>query len=146
MPYVIGIILALATVALGRSVGFDRDRAFYPLVLIITASYYVLFAVMGGSTSALLIELIVMTAFVAVAVAGFKFNIWLVVAAMAGHGVFDLLRGFFITNPGVPVWWPPFCLAYDVVVAAVVAILIRGRTHGAATSKPAPPINLTPSS
>lgn len=135
MPYVIGIILALATVVLGRSVGFDRDRAFYPVVLIITASYYVLFAVMGGSAGALIIELIVMTAFVAVAIAGFKFNIWLVVAAMAGHGVFDLARGYFITNPGVPVWWPAFCLTYDVVVAAVVAILIRGRTRAPAMSK-----------
>jgi hypothetical protein len=125
MPYVIGVILALSTVAFARLVGFDRDRAFYPIVLVIIASYYVLFAVMGGSTRALIIESIVMTAFVAIAVAGFKFNIWLVVAALAGHGIFDLVHGYLITNPGVPAWWPQFCLAYDVVVGAVVAIDAR---------------------
>ncbi len=135
MTYIIGIILALSTVALGRVVGFDRDRAFYPTVLIIIASYYVLFAVMGGSTEALIIESIVMTAFVAVAVAGFKFNVWLIVVALAGHGIFDLVHGHLITNPGVPLWWPQFCLAYDVVVAAVVATVIRSRTRVAAASK-----------
>ena len=50
MPYAIGVVLALSTVAFARLVGFDRDRAFYPIVLVIIASYYVLFAVMGGST------------------------------------------------------------------------------------------------
>jgi hypothetical protein len=105
------------------------------VVLVIIASYYVLFAVMGGSTRALLIESIAMTLFVVIAVAGFKFNIWLVVAALAGHGIFDMVHGQLITNPGVPTWWPPFCLAYDVVVAAVVAIVVRGRTRVAAPSK-----------
>jgi hypothetical protein len=33
MPYAIGIVLALSTVAFARLVGFDRDRAFYPIVL-----------------------------------------------------------------------------------------------------------------
>ncbi len=135
MAYVVGIVLALSTAGLARLVGFDRDRVFYPTVLVIIASYYVLFAVMGGSTRALIIESIVMTAFVAVAVAGFKFNIWLVVAALAGHGIFDLVHGYLITNPGVPAWWPPFCLAYDVVVAAVVAIVIRGGTLTASSRR-----------
>jgi hypothetical protein len=135
MPYVIGVVLALSTVAFGRLVGFDRDRAYYPIVLIITASYYVLFAVMGGSTSALIAESIAMTIFVVVAVAGFKFNIWLVVAALAGHGIFDLVHGHLITNPGLPTWWPAFCLAYDVAIAAAVAIVIRGRTQVVAASE-----------
>ena len=32
-----------------RFVGFDRDRAFYPTVLMVIASYYVLFAAMSDS-------------------------------------------------------------------------------------------------
>ena len=53
MGYAIGILLALFICLFARSVGFDRDRAFYPTVLAVVASYYVLFAVMGGSTQAL---------------------------------------------------------------------------------------------
>ena len=129
MAYAVGVVLALLTVILARSVGFDRDRAFYPTIVIIVASYYVLFAVMGGSTRALIVESAVMTAFVVAAVMGFKFNVWLVVAALAGHGVFDFVHGYLVTNPGVPAWWPPFCLAYDVTAAAALAwfTIRRGR-------------------
>ena len=72
-----------------RYVGFDRDRAFYPTVMIVIASYYVLFAVMSGSVQTVVIESVVMTLFAAAAVAGFKSSAWIVVAALAGHGVFD---------------------------------------------------------
>ena len=61
------------------------------------------------------------------AVAGFKGSYWLVVAALVGHGVFDFVRHFFIDNPGVPQWWPGFCLASDVVFGAWVAVLIITR-------------------
>ena len=44
MPFVIGIVLALGVAALARFAGLDRDRAFYPTVLIVVASYSVLFA------------------------------------------------------------------------------------------------------
>jgi len=135
MPYAIGVALALWTVGFARVVGFDRDRAFYPVVLIIIASYYVLFAVMGESMRAVMIESIAMTVFAVVAVAGFRFNIWLVVGALAGHGIFDLFHGQLIANPGVPPWWPQFCLAYDVVIAAAVAIVIRGRAQVSAATR-----------
>jgi hypothetical protein len=39
--------------------GFDRDRALYPTVLIVIASYYVLFAAMSGSVQTVLLESIV---------------------------------------------------------------------------------------
>jgi ABC-type Fe3+ transport system permease subunit len=47
MPYVVGIVLSLGVALFARRVGFDRDRAFYPTVLIVIASYYVLFAAIG---------------------------------------------------------------------------------------------------
>jgi hypothetical protein len=53
--------------------------------------YYILFAVMGGSVRALILESIVMSAFVCVAVLGFRLNLWLVVVALAAHGVFDFV-------------------------------------------------------
>jgi hypothetical protein len=126
MAYLVGIVLALLVSGLAWWAGFDRDRAFYPTVLTVVASYYVLFAVMGGSTQALIAESTVMTLFVLVAGAGFKWNLWLVVAALAGHGLFDQLHGHLMTNPGVPPWWPPFCMAYDIAAAAFLGgLLVR---------------------
>jgi hypothetical protein len=55
-------------------------------------------------------------------VVGFNRSSWLVVAALAGHGVFDFVHHFFIENPGVPHWWPGFCLALDVTLAVWLAI------------------------
>src|SRR6267142_6562564 len=49
VPFLIGVALALATCVFASLVGLDRDRAFYPTVLWVIATYYVLFAVMGGS-------------------------------------------------------------------------------------------------
>jgi hypothetical protein len=54
---------------LATAVGLDRDRAFYPTVTIVITSYYALFAVMGASAHALVLESLVGSAFVAVAVA-----------------------------------------------------------------------------
>jgi hypothetical protein len=90
--------------------------------------YYILFAVMGGSVRALILESIVMSAFVCVAVLGFRLNLWLVVGALAAHGVFDFFHGQFVINPGVPEWWPAFCLAFDVGAAAFLAWLSRSQT------------------
>jgi hypothetical protein len=126
MPYVIGGVLSVGVALFARSVGFDRDRAFYPTVMIVIALYYVLFAVMSGSVQTVVIESLVMTLFAAAAVAGFKSSAWIVVAALAGHGVFDAVHGYIIENAGVPAWWPAWCLAYDVGAAACLAWLLRG--------------------
>jgi hypothetical protein len=130
VAYVVGAVVALLTYALGKVAGFDRDRAFYATILIVVGHYYVLFAVEAGSTSALIPELAGMTVFVALAVAGFKFAPWLIPAGLAGHGVFDAVHGYLVTNPGVPTWWPAFCGTYDVVIGAAVAtLLIRDRAN-----------------
>lgn len=89
MEYLIGVILALAVAGFATLSGFDRGRSFYPTVVMVVAAYYVLFAVMGGSRNALGMEIAVASGFALLAVLGFKRNLWLVAAALAGHGVFD---------------------------------------------------------
>src|ERR1700757_4736458 len=137
MEYLIGVILTLGVAAFAFVVGFDRERAFYPTVLIVIASYYALFAVMGASTHALIIESTVAGVFVLFAVLGFKWNYRLVIAALIGHGVFDFFHHYFIDNPGVPRWWPGFCLASDAVFGAWLAVLMirqrRPSLRGSAT-------------
>ena len=124
LPYVVGVVVSIAVALFARQVGFDRDRAFYPTVLIVVASYYVLFAVMSGSVETVLLESIVMALFAAAAVAGFTGSPWIVVAGLAGHGVQDAFHGHVIANTGVPAWWPAWCLAYDVGAAAALAWLL----------------------
>lgn len=123
-PVLIGIALALAIVALGRFSGLDRDRALYPVALIVIAAYYVLFATMGGA-QALASELIAATVFVVVAIVGFRTSLWWAAAGIAGHGVFDwVVHPRLIVNPGMPVFWPAFCGTIDVALGALIAILL----------------------
>ncbi len=134
MEYLIGIALAVAVCAFAAFVGFDRDRVFYPTLATVIATYYILFAAMGSSTPALVSESLIAGVFVALAVAGFKKNLWLIVAALAGHGVFDFFHHLFIQNPGVPAWWPGFCLSFDVLAGGILAMLLMRRS-GFASSK-----------
>jgi hypothetical protein len=125
MEYLVGIVLALTISILATIVRLDRDRAFYPTVMIVIASYYGLFAVMGGSSEALLIESIIILVFLLLSIIGFKRNLWIVAIALSAHGIFDFFHSYLISNPGVPHWWTMFCLSYDIVAATYLAWLLK---------------------
>src|SRR5438552_3749000 len=84
MEYFIGLILSLAVGVSATVIGLDRERAFYPTVLIVIASYYGLFAVMAASRRTLIIEIVVASGFLLFAVLGFKRNLWLVALPLLG--------------------------------------------------------------
>ena len=125
MPWLIGAVLALAAGLFGTATGLDRERGFYVTIMIVIAFLYSLFALMGAAPATLGAELLQGTFFVVMAVAGFRGSLWLVVAALAGHGIMDLFHGRVIANAGVPAFWPAFCSTYDVVAAGYLAWLIR---------------------
>ena len=132
MALMVGALLTVMVGLFATAVGLDRDRAFYPTVTIVVASYYALFALMAASMRALMLESLVAAVFLALAAAGFRSSLWVVVVALAAHGIFDLAHGSVIANPGVPGWWPAFCLTYDVTAAAYLAwLLSRGRIRAA---------------
>lgn len=124
MEYLIGAGLAAGICVFANLVGFDRERAFYATMVLVVATYYVLFAVMAGSMAALGAESLVAIGFFVVAAIGFKKSPWLVATALIGHGVFDFFHHGIIANPGVPVWWPGFCLSFDIAAGGFLAILL----------------------
>jgi len=128
MEFLVGLTLALG-VSVGATVaGLDRDRAFYTAVALAVGTYYILFAVMGGSPEALIREIAAYAVLAAIAVLGFRRNDWLVVVALVGHGVFDVFHGHLIVNDGVPAYWPMFCASYDVMAGLYLAWLMRRRS------------------
>lgn len=130
---IVGVSLALVVGVLFTTLRLDRDRAFYPTVTIVIASYYILFAVMGASTRTVVLESLAAAVFLFFAIYGFRSSLWLVVAALAAHGIFDLVHDAAISNPGVPTWWPEFCLGFDITAAVYLAWLPRsGRIRVAA--------------
>jgi hypothetical protein len=123
MPIFVGVALALAVAAFARITGLDRDRAFYPVVLIVVAHYYVLFAVLAGGDG-LFAELAIFAIFAVIAVLGFRISLWLAAAGLALHGLFDLTRHLLISAHGVPQYWPAFCMAFDLAAPTVLAAIL----------------------
>lgn len=121
MEYIFGVGLGLAACGLGTMAGFERDRAFYPVMMIVIASYYALFAVVGGDGRALGAEIAISMVFVCLAVIGFRTSLWLVAAALLGHAGLDLVHSQLVTNAGVPAWWPMFCASIDGFAAFYLA-------------------------
>ena len=134
MPYLIGIVLALAISAYATALQLDRDRAFYPTVLNVIALLYILFAAMGGASGRVfVIETLIAGVFILAASVGFRKSMWLVTVGLAAHGIQDFFHGQLVANPGVPAWWPAFCLGYDVTAALYLAALLRsGRLRATA--------------
>jgi len=128
MGYLIGFFLSLAVGGFAIMVGLDRERAFYPTVLIVVASYYVLFAVMAASGRTIVIEIAAASCFLLLATIGYKKSLWLVAVALVGHGVFDIVHHSLIENPGVPHWWPGFCMAFDVILGGLLAVRLLTRS------------------
>lgn len=129
MEFFVGIALALLVCGAAAGLGMDRDRVFYPAVLIATASYYVAFAVVDGGQAALWSEVAIAAVFIGMAVLGFKRNPWVVVAALAGHGVMDVFHDALVHNTGVPQGWPGFCMTFDLTAAALVGCVLAFRAN-----------------
>ena len=122
IPLLTGLALAPAVVAFAWLAGFARERSFYPLQLIVFALLYLLFAAIAGGGPLLLAEAPYLLLFGATAVLGFRTSLWIVVAGLFGHGLFDAVHGALVANPGVPAWWPAFCAGYDIAAAACLAL------------------------
>jgi len=125
----VGVALALFVCGAASLLGMDRDRVFYPTILIVIASYYMLFAIVDGSDTILLSEIAICAVFAGMAVVGFKGNLWLVVGALAGRGVLDFFHHTLVHNTGVPRWWPGFCLAFDLTTAVLVGCVLALRAN-----------------
>jgi uncharacterized membrane protein HdeD (DUF308 family) len=135
IPVVVGVLLAAGVAVLGKFTRFDQDRSFYSTVLVIVASFYVLFAVLGGSGQTLVKELVVAVGFSTVAITGALYLPTLVGIGIAAHGVFDLVHDILIENSGVPSWWPSFCGSIDVVLGLWVVCLPAQDSHRALRSE-----------
>lgn len=123
LPITIGILLAVIMAFLAKVTNFDRDRSYYAVVLIVIASYYVLFACIANE--AIVAEIFVASIFSILAIVGvFRCPLLLGIGIFM-HGVFDLVHGYIISNSGVPVWWPAFCASIDVVLGLWVIYLVK---------------------
>src|SRR4051794_25208558 len=118
-----GVVVGLVQAATPLVFWWLDSATVYALGLVGIAFIYIGFAVADGRPKVIAVESTVTFAFVLVAAVAITGSPWLVVAGLAGHGLKDLWqhRTHFVANTR---WWPPFCMAVDWVVAAVIAVEI----------------------
>ena len=116
-----GTLSALATIALMRWTGMDRDRATAPIILAAIVLFYPVFAVEHGGPAEIALHAAIALAFLGVAILGHARGMVLVAVAMIGHGLFDAVAHLLADGPA-PRWWGPFCLAVDAVLGTWLLI------------------------
>ena len=118
-----GVVVGIAQAATPLAFWWLDNATVYALGLIAIAAVYIGFAVADGRWKVIGVESSVAFTFAVVAAAAITGTAWLLVVGFVGHGLKDLWqhRTHFVANTR---WWPPFCMAVDFVVAAIIVVEI----------------------
>jgi uncharacterized membrane protein HdeD (DUF308 family) len=81
--------------------------------------------VQSGDQADIILHLVIFTAFILLAVAGFRRGAYLIAGGLIAHGVFDI--GLMVLGAPGPVWWPAFCAAVDIAAGTVLIRLQQTR-------------------
>jgi hypothetical protein len=123
----IGVAVGVLTIVLARII--RGQRWLYSLGLLTLPGLYASFALQAGEQAVGVKEMIYGVPFVVVglvfAFVSVRQSAIVVGAFWILHGLYDLTHSQFITNVGVPGWYPVFCFSVDVVIGAYLLWLSR---------------------
>jgi uncharacterized membrane protein HdeD (DUF308 family) len=130
----VGVVVGVLIIVLARIL--RTQRWWYSVGLLVLPTLYASFAFFSGDHSAALKEMLVGIPFLATGLiftlVSTRYSALVVGAFWILHGLFDLLHGSLLVNPGVPTWYPVWCCAIDVVVGSYLLWLwwrIPGEAH-----------------
>jgi len=116
----VGVALGVLTIFAARII--RGQRWLYSLGLLTLPSLYAFFALRAGDQAVGIKEMIFglpyLIAGLVFAFVSVRQSAIVVGAFWILHGVYDLTHNQFITNAGVPGWYPVFCFSVDVVIGA----------------------------
>jgi hypothetical protein len=123
----IGVAVGVLTIVSARII--RGQRWLYSLGLLTLPSLYAFFALHAGEQAVGAKEMMYGVPFVVVGLV-FAFVSVRQSAVVVGafwilHGLYDVTHSQFITNAGVPGWYPVFCFSVDVVIGAYLLWLSR---------------------
>jgi hypothetical protein len=123
MAVVWGLVAGVLNAAVPFATWWIDPATVHALIVSLIAAVYVGFAVADGRPRVITVECTITAIFVLVAATAVSATAWLIVSAYAAHGLKDLwqLRHQFVAGTR---WWPPFCVAVDWMVAAIVTVEI----------------------
>ena len=125
-PSIIGAALAIPALAFAFLLPREAAIEFAAITLAVTAGAYAGFALQDPRRPVLWVEMTGAVAFAAAALLGLWLTPYAIPAAYVLHAVWDLLhhRGRIVST-GVPSWYIPFCIVFDLTAAAGLLALWR---------------------
>jgi len=123
----LGAAAGVLTIVVARAI--RGQRWLYAMGLLVLPSLYALFALRAGEPAVGAAEMLYGIPFLAAGLVftlvGIRHSAVFVGAFWLLHGLYDLVHGRWLANPGVPAWYPVWCCAVDVVVGAYLLWLSR---------------------
>jgi len=120
----IGLGAAIVTISFHQTLGEAKGLELSSFLLVMIGSAYFGFALSSHSKRARIIEIIVASAFVLIAIYGLWVSPWILIAGLFLHGVWDLAHHNNVFNLAeIPKWYVPFCASYDWAMAIYLAIV-----------------------
>ncbi|HQW67156.1 MAG TPA: hypothetical protein PLJ23_08945 [Gemmatimonadales bacterium] len=132
MAALVGAAVGVLTIVIARLI--RGERWLYALGLLTLPGLYASFAIAAGASAVGATEMLIGIPFVVVgllfAFVSVRHSAVVVGAFWLLHGGYDLLHSRFLSNPGVPTWYPIFCFVVDAVIGAYVLWLSRRLPDG----------------
>ncbi len=123
---IIGILGAIGLVLVARSLAPRRELLVYGVGLGITAVAYVVFALQRGAPARHLgLELVGAALFGSAAILGTRRWPALLAVGWTAHVAWDLLLHQASGPAFAPVWYPWFCVGFDLPIGGYIAGLVR---------------------
>jgi len=110
-----GGLLALPYILYAR-----RRRRALGYGLIVAAAIYVVFAAVAGDVRAVLVEIVGLGAFAAIAIIGIRRSANILALGWVAHVAWDVLFHSMTHSGYAPWWYPAACIGFDLVVATDV--------------------------
>lgn len=104
---------------------------FHSVTLAVIGAIYLGFALADGRLSVMILEGLAATAFIVLALLGLWQAPAFVAAGLILHGFWDLAHRPRAIPTKLPIWYPPFCAAWDFLFAAIFLVMARGLASSA---------------
>ena len=131
LAMIVGVVIAAPVLALLAYIPRDRALDLLAVQLGAIAAVYAGSSLAGGAIPVLAVELVGVFAFAAVALFGRWGSPTILAAGYVGHGVWDAIHHLGAIPTFLPDWYAPFCLGYDGIFAAFVAVMFFRRPRPA---------------
>lgn len=121
----VGIVSGALTSWIAWSSWIPDSLAFHSICLAMICAIYLGFAISDGRLPIVILEVTIATLFLVLAFLGLWVAPAFVAAGLILHGIWDLAHRPNGITTRLPVWYPPFCAAYDFVFAGIFLYLAR---------------------